>query len=287
MTGTPSRRGVGRPSGRCPSRPRPRPTARADRTSLRDSSPDTQRVPGTRTRPSQSAECDLVRGRTDAWHSVRHFLDLLAAPERELVIREPARTSAARSVIRRHAPVRTRLAAATTHAMLAATSASARPAGRAGGRHGRGSIRRRVAPRRAALRLERADLGGESTRVRSCQPSPTTSSPATITAPTTGFGCVVPRPCSASSSARSRKRGFMPLIRRPAVRCPRCVSRPPSSRRGVASASGSACYLAWWTNARSGGRSRSRSRSTHRTRSSFGGCGRPETERPVACGGRP
>src|SRR4029453_4654222 len=40
--------------------------------------------------------------------------------------------------------------------------------------------------------------------LRSCHPSPTTSPAATTTAPTTGFGRVVPRPRSASSIARSR-----------------------------------------------------------------------------------
>jgi hypothetical protein len=41
---------------------------------------------------------------------------------------------------------------------------------------------------------------------RSCQPSPTTSSPCAITQPTIGLGWVVPRPRSASSSARRRWR---------------------------------------------------------------------------------
>ena len=58
-------------------------------------------------------------------------------------------------------------------------------------------------------------------------PSPTISPPATTTAPTMGFGWVVPRPFSASSSARSRNRASTARILR--VR-PYAAPRAPSPR---------------------------------------------------------
>ena len=64
------------------------------------------------------------------------------------------------------------------------------------------SSRRASRPRARSPAASSATTSACGPPLRSCQPSPTTSPPATTTAPTTGFGWVVPRPRSASSSAR-------------------------------------------------------------------------------------
>src|SRR6187431_1925860 len=179
-------------------------TARSWCTRLRLSSPVTQRDSGTTTRPSRvTADLYVTNGRRAETH-VLHA----SFWRRASAAWSPSTSSTSTPPSRRRAKPRPSVlgfgsrAPTTTRAMPAARIASTQGGVRPWCAQG-SSVTKRVPPRARSPAASRATTSACGPPARSCQPSPTTSSPATITAPTTGFGRVVPRPRSASSSARS------------------------------------------------------------------------------------
>ena len=181
--------------------------ARSTWTSLRDASPVTQRSPGMRTRPS-SVDRDLVRDeRPSARHPRSPLLDLLTAAERELAVGELDLDTRGAQLLETAAVLRSRIELARDDACDARQRGARRrtAASHRGARRARASRRpsRRAHARRPPRERRPRRAGRPSARA---SPRRRPRRRTTTTAPTIGFGCVVPRPLSASSSARSRNR---------------------------------------------------------------------------------
>ena len=147
------------------------------------------------------------------------LLDLLAAPESEVVVRELRLDTRLAKPLEAAAVLRIRVALPRDDASDA-------------GREERVDARRRRAVVRAGLEgdvhrraarllpcgVERDDLGVRPLPCARASPRRRSRPRQRRQRPTTGFGCVVPRPRSASSSARSMNRGSMALILRSQAR---------------------------------------------------------------------
>ena len=212
---------------RCPCRPRPRRTR-----------PVARGRAGGSARPTPSAITARRRLRP-AWpRLVGHERAPLATQVRQASFWSAGRRTRARRrpARRRRRPRAEPLQAAgrrpgSGRACRQTTRSTPAASTRVGARRRRAVVRARL--QRDVERGAPRPLAGSSSAttsawrppLRSVQPSPTTSPSRSTTAPTTGFGRVVPRPRSASSSARSRK-----LTRRPAASSRRRSRGSPGRR---------------------------------------------------------
>ena len=187
----PARRAAAHRRGRCPSPRRRHPTAaRSSWTRRRDSSPVTQRRPGTTTRPS--SETASLRSRRPAFRDahVRHASFCARASGRSSSSTStPAASSATApppaSGLGSAQPATTR---ATPAATIASTHGGVRPWCAQGS-----MVTKSVAPRARSPAASRATISACRPPAGSVTPSPTTvPSAATTTAPTVGFGYAVP-----------------------------------------------------------------------------------------------
>ena len=222
------RRGC-RPLGRrerraagCRQRTVPMPTAtasdcaRSTCTSRRESSPVTQRESGTR-HATVERDRDLVRHErplraspTSATPRSADDNEKQCRPRRARRRRRRFAEQLETAAVRRIRIELTARRRPRRPPRAARRRTAASPRGAAQG----SSVTYTVAPRARSPASARATTSACGPPLRSCQPSPTISPSLTMTAPTTGLGRVVPRPRSASSMARSRKRGSMARILR-------------------------------------------------------------------------